>query len=193
MPNKPESKLKQDSLVEQLVPDPANPQPTVHLTGWLGKSTEEGQWRLYLTPQLDSYVEFPESSVVHSQALPKEESALGGTTVWLKAGTALNHTNLRRHQVQAEFLSGAITSGFLGGAAAAMHPMAGKTPVIPGTTRGYQCSVNPHIPACQPRTYACPIQSDDAPCGSGAFCGTGAFVCGYSVGCTRGTECSQGC
>jgi len=94
-PNDPTKQLKQDLLVEQLVPDPGNPQPTIQLTGWLGKGAEEGLWRLYLTPQLDQYVEFSADSVVHSQPLQKEQSALGGTTVWLKAGATLHHTHIQ--------------------------------------------------------------------------------------------------
>jgi hypothetical protein len=183
--------LKQDSLVEQLIPDPGNPQTTIQLVGWLGKGVEEGQWRLYLTPQLDQYVEFSEDSVVLAQPLQKEQSALGGTTVWLKAGTALSHTQVVKRQIQADFLSGGITSGFLASSTSSLSAT-GSRVVVPGTTRGYVCSVNPHIPACRPRTQGCPIASDDDPC-TGAFCGTGAFVCGYSVGCTEGRECSVGC
>ena len=189
-PNDAAKQLKQDSLVEQLVPDPGNPQPTIQLTGWLGKGTEEGIWRLYLSPELDEYVEFSEQTVAHSQPVQKEQSALGGTTVWLKAGTPLNHTQIRRRQVQADFLSGGITTGFLAGSTSSL-PAAGKKAPIPGTTRGYVCSVNPHIPACQQRTQVCGIGSD-TPC-SGALCPSGAFVCGYSAGCTEGQECSMGC
>ena len=191
-PNDPAKQLKQDPLVDQLMPDPGNPQPTIQLIGWLGKGTDEGLWRLYLTPQLDEYVEFSADSVVHTQPLQKEQSALGGSTVWLKTGTALNHTQVVQRQVQADFLSGGITSGFLTGSTSSL-PAAGRKPVVaPGNTRTYVCSVNPHIPVCQPRTYACPIASYDAPC-TGALCATGAFVCGYSAGCTNHQECSVGC
>jgi hypothetical protein len=191
-PNDPAKQLKQDPLVDQLMPDPGNPQPTIQLIGWLGQGTDEGLWRLYLTPQLDEYVEFSADSVVHTQPLQKEQSALGGSTVWLKAGTALNHTQVVQRQVQADFLSGGITSGFLTGSTSSL-PAAGRKPVVaPGNTRTYVCSVNPHIPVCQPRTYACPIASYDAPC-TGALCATGAFVCGYSAGCTNHQECSVGC
>jgi hypothetical protein len=191
-PKAPSKQLKQDPLVEQLVPDPGNPQPTIQIAGWLGKGTEEGFWRLYLTPQLDQYVEFSADSVVHTQQLEKEQSALGGSTVWLKAGTPLNHTQIVKRQVQADFLSGGITSGYLSTTTSSL-PTAGFRPAVAaGNTRTYVCSVNPHIPVCQPRTYACPIASDDAPC-TGPLCATGAFVCGYSAGCTNHQECSVGC
>jgi hypothetical protein len=191
-PNNPAKQLKQDYLVEQLMPDPGNPQSTIQLTGWLGKGTEVGLWRLYLTPQLDEYVEFSEDTVVLTQPVQKEQSALGGTTVWLKAGTALPHTQILKRQVQADFLSGGITSGFLAGSTSSLPAASFRPAAVVGNTRGYVCSVNPHIPVCQPRTYACPIPSDDAPC-TGALCPSGAFVCGYSAGCTQHQECSVGC
>ena len=76
----------------------------------------------------------------------------------------------------------------------AANPASGlkaRTPA--GNTRGYVCSVNWHIPACQQRTEFCPIASVDTNCYSTAFCDTGAFVCGRTLGCTVGRECSVGC
>jgi hypothetical protein len=183
--------LKQDQLVEKLVPDPANHEPAVQLTGWLGKGTRVGIWRLYLTPQLDEYVELPESAVIHSQPLDASQSSVGGTMVWLKAGTPLEYTQVVKQKVQADFLSGGITSSYMAGSAPSFAT-ARATKVIPTNTRGYQCSVNPHIPACQVRTERCG-GTIDIGCGTGPFCGTGAFVCGQTAGCSVGKECSVGC
>jgi len=185
--------LQQDRLVEQLVPDPNNHQPAIQLTGWLGNGTTEGTWRLYLTPQLSDYVEFSEEDVVHSQPVPEDQSSLGGTIVWLDAATKLEYIRVVRRQVQADFLSGGITSDYLAGTGAAFSLSAAAAKPVPGNTRGYQCSINPHIPACQERTEACPIGSAGGCGGTGAFCGTGAFVCGATVGCSVGRECSFGC
>src|ERR1700751_1576644 len=115
-PKTPSKSLSQDPLVERLISDPANPEPTVHLSGWLGKATQEGMWRLYLTPQLDEYVQFSESDVVHTQPLTPDQSPLGGSVVWLKAGTPLEHTHVAKTKMQADFLSGAVTSGYMAGA-----------------------------------------------------------------------------
>jgi hypothetical protein len=184
--------LQQDRLVEKLVPDPAAHEPAVQLTGWLGKSTRGGVWRLYLTPQLDEYVQFPETAVVHSEQLDVSQSAAGGTMVWLKAGTSLDHTQVVSKTVQADFLSGDITDSYMAGSAPSFATARAKQ-VIPTTTRGYQCSVNPHIPACQVRTEACGYGTAGIACGTGPFCGSGQFVCGYSAGCSVGRECSVGC
>ena len=69
--------LKQDPLVEQLAPDPGSHIPTIQLTGWLGKGSKEGHWRLYLNPELDQYVGFSAEDVVHTQALDPKQSLLG--------------------------------------------------------------------------------------------------------------------
>ncbi len=193
---KPPKQLKQDRLVEQLIPDPSVHRPSIQLTGWLGKSTTEGSWRLYLTPQLDEYVEFSERDVLHTQPVQPEQSLLGGTMVWLQAGAVLQHIQIATRQTQADFLSGGITAGFMPGTAFSL-PMAmmRKNPVT--YTRNYVCSTNPHIPACQlPTEAGCPSRgacSGDVLCGSGAFCPSGAFVCGVTAGCSVGTECSVGC
>jgi hypothetical protein len=194
MPSKENPKqLKQDRLVEQLVPDPANHEPTIQLTGWLGKDAKEGFWRLYLTPQLDEYVQFAETDVIHSQPAQADQSPLGGTLVWLKSGTALQHTRVVKQNVQADFLAGGIVSNYMSGAASAYPSINVKPKGVVPNTRTYVCSINPHIPVCQPHTYVCPIASVDTNCYSGAFCDTGNFVCGYSVGCTVGRECSVNC
>jgi len=184
--------LKQDQLVAKLVPDPENHEPAIQQVGWLGKGIKEGSWRLYLTPQLNEYIQFSEADVIHSQPLDISKSSLGGTTVWLKAGTPLAYTQVVKRTVQADFLSGGITSNYMAGSAPSLvNPRARK--MVAGASRGYQCSINRHIPACQMPSEACPINSIDTGCGTGAICPTGAFVCGASAGCTGGTECSIGC
>jgi hypothetical protein len=37
--------LRQDALVENLIPNPGKQRSTVQLTGWLGKGAEEGTWK----------------------------------------------------------------------------------------------------------------------------------------------------
>jgi hypothetical protein len=112
--------LRQDALVEKLIPNPAKQQPTVQLTGWLGKGEEEGTWNVYLSPALDEYVQFSENDVVHSQPLTAETAPLGGTSVWLKTDAPLKHVQVTTHQMQAGFLSGSITSGNLSSTVASL-------------------------------------------------------------------------
>jgi hypothetical protein len=154
-PDDSPKRLKQDSLVEQLNPDLSGPPSVRALRGWLGKGTEEGAWRLYLTPQMDEYVQFSDKDVVHTEAIQQDRSPLGGTIVWLKIGTVLNHTRVVTRQVQADFLFGEITSGFMAGTAPSF-PTAGliQTP-LRRHTNDWVCSTNPHIPMCQVHTERC--------------------------------------
>jgi hypothetical protein len=153
-----QGQLRQDALVEKLVTDPSQHQPAIQLTGFLGKGAQAGDWRLYLTPRLNEYVEFSEQEVVHTQPLTQDQSPLGGTAVWLKAGTTLRHTQMVSRQVQADFLQGGIASGFMPGASPFMlRTMVGGEETGYACTRNYVCSINPHIPACQDATEACSI------------------------------------
>jgi hypothetical protein len=75
-------------------------------------------------------------------------------------------------------------ASFLQGAIATRHlPSASVTPIMTrrdtyvraSGTQGVDCSINPHIPACQPPTYNCTSSCPDP--GTGSFCPTREFVC----------------
>ena len=83
------------------------------LKGLLGRGEAENIWRLYLTLEMDEYVEFASSDVVHSQAV-NESDSLAGTSVWVRRGTTLRYTHVASRQVQADFLRGDITARHLG-------------------------------------------------------------------------------
>jgi hypothetical protein len=105
--------LRQDGLIEKLVPDPATPPDAMVLSGLVGHSMKAGYWRLYLTLQLNDYVEFSEKDVLHHQQVPPELNPLGGTLVWLRREANVLHTRTTTQQVQGQFLQGNISSGFL--------------------------------------------------------------------------------
>jgi len=107
------TELRQDELIEKLVPDPAAPPDVIMLAGWMGKSHRAGYVRLYLTPLLNEYVEISEKDVLHHQPYPPAMNPLGGTYVWVRREANLQHTQTATQQVQAQFLQGGITSRFL--------------------------------------------------------------------------------
>jgi hypothetical protein len=172
--------LRQDTLIEKLLPESGKQQPTVQFTGWLGKGEEEGTWNLYLSPELDEYVQFSENDVVHSQPLTAETAPLGGTSVWLKTDALLKHVQVTTHQMQAGFLSGSITSGNLSSAA----------PSLPGATAQIATIIANSIDA---RRLLCPrpgtggvLCSPTAPncvSGPGPVCASGIIGCGPSQVC----------
>lgn len=187
----PSKRLKQDRLVDDLTSESGEVTPTIQLTGWLGRGKREGAWHLYLTPQLDEYVEFSQNDVVRTEAVPEDQPGRGATMVWLRAGTVLQHTSVTRN-VQAAFLTGEITASFMPGTGFSLPAHVSRFGINtgPACTRNYVCSSNPHVPACYARTeIGCLGSLDALICNSGPFCNTGAFVCGPTAGCTQGAEC----
>ena len=100
--------LNEDSLIEKLVPDPSQVPGLKMRIGWLGKSSRRKYWRLYLTPELNSYLEFREEDIVHTLSMASDMNPLGGTTVFLKREAELLHTRTTSTQAQAEWLGGDI-------------------------------------------------------------------------------------
>ena len=109
------SKLNEDELIKNLVPDPSQVPDARMLFGFLGKSSREGYWRLYLTPELNEYVEFQEEDVLHTQSFATPENPLGGKAVWVKRETNLLRTSTKSREAQAEFLQGDIAASLLAG------------------------------------------------------------------------------
>ena len=100
--------LRQDELVDDLIPDPSQHEPVTALSGFLGKSTQAGHWRLYLTPELDQYVEIPEDAILRTRPSSGSGSAIAGSIVWIRAGTPLVSKKISTTQTQAEFLQGGL-------------------------------------------------------------------------------------
>ncbi len=150
-----ERDIKEDPLVAALLPDPGKlPVNAAVLRGFVGKSLKEGSWRLYLDAELTEYVEIPEAEILYARELPDG----GGTAVWVPGTLRLDRVRMAATQIQAEFLSGAITAGGL--RAAIQSRLSGELAgfVIPGVgpdpTVWWVC-----------RTWArCPNQTLDAQC-----------------------------
>ena len=182
--NSPKQQLTQDSLVNHLSPEAGNLAATIQISGWLGRGTYEGIWNLYLTPRLDEYVQFSEQDLVHSQSISAEFSPLGGTIIWLRAGAPMRRVTVAPLQAEADFLSGAIASTYLGGTISSLPVSRKVRGQVAVGTAGVNCSVNPHIPACQPYTENCyhtkvyPCTLEPVYCGTNnAFCPTREFIC----------------
>lgn len=106
--------LKQDALVEQLVEDPSEVTESIMLTGFLGKSSQPGYHRLYLTAKLDQFYEVAEKDILRADQVASEKSNVGGTTLWVRQDATIKHTFVTKaRQVQADFLKGAVMDKFL--------------------------------------------------------------------------------
>jgi hypothetical protein len=154
------SKIEAHPLVEALVPDPSQPpERTTKLFGYPGKSPEAKATRLWLDLDLSSYVDVPDDAIRYHRTLPDD----AGTILWVVADASLQYGSVTSHQTQADFLSGGITTAYLGGAGPA-----GPGPLPPTLPPG--CPLPTHYPPCA---------SDFVPCGFTHFppCPTHSFTC----------------
>jgi hypothetical protein len=104
--------LKPDPLVERRQPDPSKaPASAAVLEGHLGRSLAPGHVRLYLSPALDEYVEVPEADILDREIVGSGDNAHSRLTV--RSASALTHVRMSR--VEAQFLSGEVTSTALAG------------------------------------------------------------------------------
>ncbi|MGS0685530.1 hypothetical protein ACVBEQ_10330 [Nakamurella sp. GG22] len=116
MADKGSSGWAEDEVVAKLVADPGAVPDLQTLVGLLGRSDRPGYWRLYLSPQLDEYVECRTDDVVHLEKLGAGPGALGGTMVWLDRKATVQHTRPTAPTMQGEFLQGDIATDFLSSA-----------------------------------------------------------------------------
>lgn len=104
------------SFIDQIVKDPRNPPKMLLLTGYLGRSSEEGHTRLYLDPELSDYVEIPNDAILHAEPTG-EESSLAGTYVWIARSAEVVHGQAGATRYKASFLEGRITQDYMNQAA----------------------------------------------------------------------------
>ena len=82
MAKRPRSKLRYDDFIANVIPDPAKVEPTLLLSGFVGRGGAEGSVRIYPEPSLNKWVEVAEADIVHS--MPIADSPLGGSHLWVK-------------------------------------------------------------------------------------------------------------
>ena len=100
--------MKADRLVAAIQDAARKHDGLAMLGGLVGDGAKSGLVRLYLRPELDWYVEFPEKAVVHRLELPAEASFLGGSLLWVVPGTKLTDVKSSRLAEQASFLRGSL-------------------------------------------------------------------------------------
>jgi hypothetical protein len=148
------SGLRYDDFIANVHADPAKPEATIMLAGFIGHGAE-GEVRIYPEASLSHWYDVAEGDVVH--AMPVPEAKLGGSYVWVRANAPIK--------------PGAAAAAAATGAAAA--PQA----AMPWTF--LTCTLNAAAPVggwppslgCQPSVMACP------PAALGARTVTGFFGC----------------
>jgi hypothetical protein len=150
--NGEEARLKEDALVAALIPDPsAGPPGTTVLHGYVGKSTRENCWRLYLDANLASYVEVSEDDILHSKQLADD----AGTLLWVPKSLELTVTWVSPATIQAEFLSGTIAAG-------RMRPAARANTASPADLP-HSVGCPSILNNCTSRILRCPTDPVDCP------------------------------
>jgi hypothetical protein len=139
-PKKPADDGSSD-FVRSIVTDPKNVPDVMRLYGYPGASSEEGHERLYLSPDLTSYVEVPKSTILHRMEVPAEQDPHGAVVLWVKRDAPLIYKMAPAAQALAHYFAGAIQGAAAAGGVAAgpvavpaaTGPVCGHTPVIPCT------------------------------------------------------------
>ena len=152
--DKKRKEIKPDEFIGRVIPDPSNPRVLKLVGYFLGDSTNADFWRLYLSPDLDHYLEFRKADT-----LDAERFNTGRLVVWLKADAKVFETFTK--PVPADFLRGGIQSSFLRVARDAIaggpkYAMAGACS-LGDCTPPCESHVNtcPQMPACQTIGYTC--------------------------------------
>jgi hypothetical protein len=78
--------IRYDDFVGNVQPDPAKPESTIMLSGFVGHGPE-GHARVYPDPTLGTWYDVPEGDVVHSMPIP--DSKLGGSFIWVRASSEI--------------------------------------------------------------------------------------------------------
>ena len=153
-------KIKVDELTARVVPDPKNAGDVVLVTGFLGDSSKPGHTRIYWDASMSSYIDAEEADILHTEPLPKEQSPLGGSYIWLKRTARGLSGGPAGNAMTGKFFEGplmaAYGSQFGGGAAPA--GVAGPVPV--GTVAySYYIACHPSVLctqlACHSVQYIC--------------------------------------
>jgi len=83
--------------------------------GFLRRGSDGRTWRLYLTVDLDDYIEIDDSQILHSVAYEGSQYPLGGALVWVRRTAKLKRVAARSTEAQADFLRGEIVAQYISG------------------------------------------------------------------------------
>lgn len=130
-----------NSFVEELLPKLQHEKLwAMSVAGYLATSPDDlTLWRLYLTKDLDEWVEFADEDVVHFKE--HEGDPLGRMTVWLRPDTPVDHILPDDFDSAAAFLTGDISALIPAAAAEIIKSMGGATTIMRRCRRGERKSV----------------------------------------------------
>lgn len=87
----PRRSSSRKDFVAKLVADPSAPPAVYLLSGYLGESGLEDHSRLYLRPDLATWVDIPEESLLHTEKVSHGDNVLGAVFVWVRNDARLSN------------------------------------------------------------------------------------------------------
>jgi hypothetical protein len=96
-----------DDFIAKAVPDPKNSGGTQLVSGFIGASPEPEHTRIYWDASLSTYVDVKTADIFHSEPLPKEQSPLGGSYIWLKRDGQVSFGSAAGQSQKGKFFEGA--------------------------------------------------------------------------------------
>jgi hypothetical protein len=155
---------RDDNWVDRLVEDPANPPQLQVLTGYRGRSAQEGQTRLYFDPELTGWVDIPDDAILLTRETP-DENGLGRTLVWtrLDAQIQTGPQAAEGAGAGAEWFQGQVAQDLSGGAQAGVGAGINlpRTPFCPSQFAICR-RTSPII--CRTQQFTCPTNNLRTPC-----------------------------
>jgi hypothetical protein len=148
MSDNDQSKIRYDDFVSKVQADPANPQATIMLAGFVGRGVE-GEVRVYTDPTLGTWYDVPEADIVHSQ--PIADAKLGGSYVWIKSGAQIKPGGGGAGAAHGQ-AQGQAQPQAMAGPAAQIQP----TPTV--QTHCFICPPLTQATVCQVQSLHCPTQ-----------------------------------
>jgi len=112
MPADEQTKVRLDQFTSRVVPDPKNPGDALLITGFLGASSEPEHTRIYFDASLTRYVDAATSDILHTEPLPKEQSPLGGSYIWLKRDAEVLFGKAGTDRAKAKFFEGPVMAAY---------------------------------------------------------------------------------
>lgn len=105
--------LTADRLARQLRPDPGTPSGAVAFTGYLGASERPDRVRLYVDPELRSWLEVARDDVLHRDRVGAPPEAADATVLWVRRTATVGRDARSAAQLQAELLEGEVIRRYL--------------------------------------------------------------------------------
>ena len=83
--------LKPQAFISKLVKKAEQPPRVKTVRGYIGDSDKRGYVRIYLDIELRRYVDIPQDSIVHAEAIPETVMPLGCAYVWVQEDAKIFH------------------------------------------------------------------------------------------------------